>query len=137
MPVSTARPASVADCFLLGTASLFVLMLCSAPRTAHGASHDAGLSGLGLVDGRSVCSPLFAGTFGDTQDAMLEDVERIEVVREPGAVTWGSNAVNGVINIITKRATGAQGGLSSVTYGLSARRAAISPDSPPRGGYTR
>jgi len=55
-----------------------------------------------LVDGRSVYNPLFAGVIWDTEDLMLEDVDRIEVIRGPGAAVWGANAVNGVINIITK-----------------------------------
>lgn len=64
-----------------------------------------------LVDGRSVYSPTFSGVFWDTLDVMLEDVERIEVIRGPGATLWGSNAVNGVINIITKSAIDTQGTL--------------------------
>jgi iron complex outermembrane recepter protein len=58
-----------------------------------------------LVDGRSVYSPLFASVIWDTEDLMLEDVERIEVIRGPGAAVWGATAVNGVINIITKPAS--------------------------------
>jgi iron complex outermembrane receptor protein len=57
-----------------------------------------------LIDGRSVYSPLFAGVFWDVQDTLLEDVERIEVVAGPGGTLWGANAVNGVINIITRSA---------------------------------
>src|ERR1043166_1212176 len=55
-----------------------------------------------LVDGRSIYDPLFAGVFWDAQNLMLEDIERIEVIRGPGATLWGANAVNGVINIITR-----------------------------------
>jgi iron complex outermembrane receptor protein len=64
-----------------------------------------------LVDGRSVYSDLFSGVFWEVQDTMLEDIERIEVIRGPGATVWGSNAVNGVVNVITKRAKDTQGGL--------------------------
>ena len=78
-----------------------------------------------LVDGRSVYSPLFSGTFWDAQDTMIEDIERIEVIRGPGAAIWGSNAVNGVINIITKRAADTQGGLAVAIYGPYERRAGV------------
>ncbi len=64
-----------------------------------------------LIDGRSVYTPLFSGVFWDEQDVPLEDIARIEVIRGPGATVWGSNAVNGVINIITKPAKDTQGGL--------------------------
>lgn len=62
-----------------------------------------------LIDGRSVYSPLQSGVFWDVQDVFLEDVERIEVIRGPGGTLWGSNAVNGVINVITKSAEETQG----------------------------
>ena len=62
-----------------------------------------------LIDGRAVYSPLFAGVFWDIQDVFLEDVERIEVISGPGGTLWGANAVNGVINIITKSAKDTQG----------------------------
>ncbi len=61
------------------------------------------------IDGRSVYSPLFGGVWWDVQDVVLEDVERIEVIRGPGATVWGANAVNGIINIITKKAADTQG----------------------------
>lgn len=67
-----------------------------------------------LRDGRSVYTPLFSGTFWQTQDAMLEDVDRIEVVKGPGGTVWGANAVNGVINIVSKSAKDTQGGLVSI-----------------------
>jgi iron complex outermembrane receptor protein len=62
-----------------------------------------------LIDGRTVYTPLFSGVFWDAQDVMLEDVERIEVISGPGATLWGANAVNGVINVITRRASDTQG----------------------------
>lgn len=64
-----------------------------------------------LIDGRTVYSPMFSGVFWDAQNAFLEDIDRIEVIRGPGATVWGANAVNGVINIITKKAGDTQGGL--------------------------
>ena len=70
-----------------------------------------------LMDGRSVYSPSFGGVYWDAQDAILADIERIEVVRGPGATLWGANAVNGIVNIITKSATETTGGLASVGLG--------------------
>lgn len=70
-----------------------------------------------LIDGRSVYSPLFSGVYWNVQNVMLEDVDRIEVIRGPGGTIWGANAVNGVINIITKSAKETHGGLVSVTGG--------------------
>ncbi|MHB9027252.1 MAG: TonB-dependent receptor plug domain-containing protein [Candidatus Latescibacterota bacterium] len=64
-----------------------------------------------LIDGRTVYTPLFSGVFWDRQNMMLEDIERIEVIRGPGATLWGANAVNGVINIITKKAADTLGGI--------------------------
>lgn len=66
-----------------------------------------------LIDGRSIYTPLFSGVFWDAQDVVMEDVERIEVISGPGATLWGANAVNGVINIITKSADATQGTLAS------------------------
>jgi iron complex outermembrane receptor protein len=70
-----------------------------------------------LIDGRSVYTPLFAGVYWDVQNVVLEDVDRIEVVRGPGGTIWGANAVNGVINIITKSAENTHGGLASLGGG--------------------
>ncbi len=64
-----------------------------------------------LMDGRSVYTPLFSGVFWQAQDTMLEDLDRIEVIRGPGSTIWGANAVNGVINIVSKPAKETQGGL--------------------------
>lgn len=74
-----------------------------------------------LIDGRSVYTPLFSGVFWDVQDTLLEDVERIEVVRGPGATLWGANAVNGIINVVTKRAADTQGGLVTAGAGNEER----------------
>lgn len=65
-----------------------------------------------LIDGRSVYTPLFSGVFWDVQAPMLEEIERIEVIRGPGATMWGANAVNGVINVITRSAAASRGGLA-------------------------
>ncbi|MBI1211823.1 MAG: TonB-dependent receptor plug domain-containing protein [Alphaproteobacteria bacterium] len=74
-----------------------------------------------LIDGREVYDALFSGVYWDIQDTPLADVERIEVIRGPGASLWGANAVNGVINVITKSAASTQGTLLSVTAGNEER----------------
>ncbi|MEO5368801.1 MAG: TonB-dependent receptor [Magnetococcus sp. DMHC-1] len=79
-----------------------------------------------LQDGRTLYTPLFAGVNWDVQDTLLEDVERIEVIRGPGGTLWGANAVNGIVNIITKQAadttgwlvTGGSGNQEKVQAGL-------------------
>jgi len=86
-----------------------------------------------LVDGRTVYTPVFVGVFWDSQNVPLESIERIEVIRGPGAAVWGSNAVNGVINIITKSADETQGG--SVDAG--AGNAIIGPEAIRYGGKAR
>src|ERR1700733_1956098 len=70
-----------------------------------------------LIDGRTIYTPATAGVFWNVQDVPLADIERIEVIRGPGATLWGANAMNGVIHIITKNAQDTQGGLATVTYG--------------------
>ncbi len=74
-----------------------------------------------LMDGRTVYSPLFSGVFWDVQDTVLEDVDRIEVISGPGATLWGANAVNGIINIVTKDASETQGMLLSAGGGNEER----------------
>nr|WP_320014016.1 TonB-dependent receptor [uncultured Desulfobacter sp.] len=69
------------------------------------------------IDGRSVYTPSYSGVYWDLQHVLLEDVERIEVIRGPGATLWGANAVNGIINIITLPASDTQGGLVSLGTG--------------------
>jgi iron complex outermembrane receptor protein len=70
-----------------------------------------------LIDGRSVYTPLFSGVYWDAQNVMLEDIDQIEVIRGPGGTIWGANAVNGVINIITKNAKDTRGFTSNLGGG--------------------
>ena len=74
-----------------------------------------------LIDGRSVYTPLFSGVYWNVQDVMLEDVDRIEVIRGPGATLWGANAVDGVINIITKSSKSTQSALVTAEAGSEER----------------
>lgn len=89
--------------------------------TSRGFSGDFANKLLVLIDGRSVYTPLFSGVFWDVQDVMLEDIQRIEVIRGPGAALWGANAVNGVINIITQAAENTQGGVLAAGGGSEER----------------
>ena len=77
-----------------------------------------------MIDGRTVYTPLYSGVFWDVQDVMLEDIERIEVISGPGGTLWGSNAVNGVINVITRSAKDTQGSLVSLGAGNEERAGA-------------
>ncbi len=92
----------------------------------NGSQWSIGIRGFGtdlsravlvMIDGRSVYTPLFAGTYWDVQDTLLEDVDRIEVIRGPGGTIWGPNAVNGVINIITKSTKDTTGAYAAVGGG--------------------
>ncbi|MDP2010452.1 MAG: TonB-dependent receptor [Phenylobacterium sp.] len=87
--------------------------------SARGFNHSTGTSNKlqVLIDGRSIYTPLYSGVFWDAQGVMLDDVERIEVISGPGGALWGANAVNGVINVITRKAADTQGGLAHLTTG--------------------
>ena len=78
--------------------------------SSRGFSSASSAKLLVLSDTRSIYTPLFSGVFWDVQDLLLEDVDRIEVIRGPGASLWGANAVNGVINVTTRSAKETQGG---------------------------
>jgi iron complex outermembrane recepter protein len=93
--------------------------------TARGFQSTIANKLLVLVDGRTVYSPLFSGVFWDAQDVIPEDIERIEIISGPGAATWGTNAVHGVINITTKRAEQTQGWLASAAFGNFERSASL------------
>lgn len=96
------------------------LRLADNLQVAQKNSHDWGISARGfntdlankmlvMIDGRTVYTPLYSGVFWDRQDYLLEDIDRIEVISGPGSTLWGANAVNGVINIITKSTKDTQG----------------------------
>lgn len=78
-----------------------------------------------LIDGRSVYTPLYSGVFWDAQDVMPESIERIEVISGPGGTLWGANAVNGVINVITRNAQDTPGTLLSAGAGSDERNVAV------------
>src|SRR5467141_917950 len=95
--------------------------------TARGFNGTTANKLLVLMDGRSVYTPLYSGVFWDVQDAFMEDIEQIEVIRGPGATVWGANAVNGVINVISKSAANTQGflvtgGAGNVERGFAGAR---------------
>ncbi len=92
---------------------------------ARGINNTTANKLLVLIDGRSVYSPLFSGVFWDVQNVMLEDIERIEVISGPGGTLWGVNAVNGVINVITKSSRATRGGLLAAGGGNRSAEAAL------------
>ncbi len=83
----------------------------------RGFTTDTNNKMLVLIDGRTVYTSLFSGVFWDHQDLILEDIERIEVIAGPGATLWGTNAVNGVINIITRDTSNTRGWLAAAHGG--------------------
>ncbi len=87
--------------------------------SARGYNSEFAAKMLVMIDGRSVYQPLFSGTYWDTQEVVMEDIDRIEVIRGPGATIWGANAVNGIINVITKEAKDTQGGQAVTTVGTN------------------
>jgi iron complex outermembrane receptor protein len=93
--------------------------------TARGFNGTAAAKLLVLIDGRSIYSPFFSGVFWDMHDAPPETIERIEVISGPGATLWGANAVNGVINIITRSSKDTRGGVLNVGGGDRERRASL------------
>ncbi len=98
--------------------------------TARGLGGNAGAQSfsnklLVLIDGRSVYSPLYSGVYWDMQDLLPEDIDRIEVISGPGATLWGANAVNGVINIITRPAGATQGLYATGVVGNQTRDAGL------------
>ena len=85
--------------------------------TARGFNGTTANKLLVLIDGRSVYTPLFSGVFWDVQAVMPEDIDRIEVISGPGATLWGTNAVNGVINIVTRKSHDTLGAMVTVEPG--------------------
>jgi iron complex outermembrane receptor protein len=90
--------------------------------TARGFNSESANKLLVMIDGRSVYTALFSGVFWDVQDTLLEDIERIEVISGPGSTLWGVNAVNGVINVITRSSTQTGSALASASAGPSEAR---------------
>jgi iron complex outermembrane receptor protein len=93
--------------------------------TARGFNGPAASKLLVLIDGRSVYTPYHSGVSWDVQDVLPEDIERIEVISGPGATLWGANAVNGVINIITRKAADTQDGSLRVGGGNLEQRGSV------------
>ena len=93
--------------------------------TARGFNGTAASKLLVLIDGRSVYTPYHSGVSWDVQDVLPEDIERIEVISGPGATLWGANAVNGVINIITRKARDTQDGSLRVGAGNLEQRGSV------------
>ena len=93
--------------------------------SARGFNNEIANKLLVLIDGRSIYSNLLSGVFWDANSVMLEDIERVEVISGPGGTIWGANAVNGVINVITREAAATQGTLVSVVRSADGGREAV------------
>lgn len=89
--------------------------------SARGLAHHFSDKLLVLVDGRSVYNPLFTGVYWEMIDIPLETIKRIEVIRGPGGAVWGANAVNGIINVVTKKASEVRGTSANIGLGLKER----------------
>lgn len=105
--------------------------------SARGFASTSSNKMLVLIDGRTVYTPLFSGTFWEAQDLLLEDIDRIEVISGPGATLWGANAVNGVINVVTRRTAQTQGALLAGEVGNTVRGAAARHGGTFAGGHYR
>ncbi len=105
--------------------------------TARGFAGNSANKQLVMIDGRSVYTPLFSGVFWDVQQLPMESIERIEVVSGPGGTLWGTNAVNGVINVITKGAASTLGGMADLRWGQEQSGAAFMYGAPMEDGAWR
>ena len=105
--------------------------------SARGFNNAIGNKLLVMVDGRTIYSPLFSGVFWDAQQVPLADVERIEVISGPGGTLWGANAVDGVINVITRPGQGGTGWLASGHAGTTGNEATLRYGAPLGGGGWR
>ncbi|HYI07605.1 MAG TPA: TonB-dependent receptor [Thermoanaerobaculia bacterium] len=95
--------------------------------TARGFNQSSGTANklLVLIDGRAIYSPLFSGTFWDAQHTFIDDIDRVEVISGPGGTLWGANAVNGVINIITRDSARTRGWMVDAGLGSLDRRLGV------------